>query len=70
MVLKNLLHIPHVNKNLISVSQSNKDNHVYFEFYLSVCYVKTQETKQIIVQEKIKDILYVFLALVPTLNIV
>jgi len=45
IVLKNLLHIPHINKNLVSVSQFSKGNNVYFEFYPDVCYMKNQETK-------------------------
>jgi len=31
--LHNLLHVPFINKNLMSVSQFAKDNIVYFEFF-------------------------------------
>ena len=42
LLLKNLLHVPYINKNLVSVSKFASDNHVYFEFYLSLCFVKSQ----------------------------
>lgn len=33
--LKNLLHVPNITKNLLSVSQFAKDNQVFFEFHPS-----------------------------------
>jgi len=33
VILNNLLHVPDINKNLVSVSKFAKDNHVYFEFF-------------------------------------
>ena len=36
--LKNLLHVPHIKKNLLSVSQFARDNNIYFEFYPNSCY--------------------------------
>ncbi|PON68583.1 hypothetical protein PanWU01x14_093920 [Parasponia andersonii] len=33
LILKNLLHVPNITKNLINVSQFSKDNSVYFEFH-------------------------------------
>ena len=39
-VLRNLLHVPHITKNLISVAQFTKDNNVYFQFSANACYVK------------------------------
>jgi len=58
--IHNLLHVPSINKNLMSVSQFAKDNSVYFEFFPNHCFVKNQDTKKIILQEKVKDDLYVF----------
>ena len=58
--LHNLLHVPSINKNLVSVSQFAKDNNVYFEFFPNHCFVKNQDTKEIILQGKVKDGLYVF----------
>jgi len=59
-VLRNLLHVPKITKSPISVSQFARDNHVYFEFLGNTCYVKHQETHQILLQGKVKECLYVF----------
>ena len=70
--LHNLLHVPSVNKNLLSVSQFSRDNGVFFEFFVDHCFVKNQDTKEIILQGKIHDDLYVFphlqQALQPSVN--
>ena len=34
-MLKHLLHVPHIKKNLLSISQFTHDNNVYFEFHPS-----------------------------------
>ena len=39
--LDNLMHVPTIAKNLISVSQFAKDNNIFFEFYPNSCYVKS-----------------------------
>ena len=54
------MHVHAITKNLITVSQFAKNNHVYFEFHANLCYVKHQETHQILLQVVIKDGLYVF----------
>lgn len=36
--LNNLLHVPSITKNLVSVSQISRDNNVYFEFHPNICY--------------------------------
>lgn len=38
--LQNLLHVPFVSKNLLSVSQFAIDNNVFFEFHPTFCLVK------------------------------
>lgn len=43
--LDNLLHVPSLTKNLISVSIFAKDNHAFFEFYPDHCCVKSSATK-------------------------
>lgn len=40
--LNNLLLVPSITKNLVSVSQIAKDNCVYFEFHPFHCFVKSQ----------------------------
>ncbi|KAG8472493.1 hypothetical protein CXB51_034175 [Gossypium anomalum] len=42
--LKNILHVPTVCKNLLSVGQFAKDNSVYFEFHPYMCFVKDIQT--------------------------
>jgi histone deacetylase 1/2 len=50
LTLNNLLHVPSITKNLISVSQFAKDNVVFFEFHPNHCVVKSQATKEILLQ--------------------
>jgi histone deacetylase 1/2 len=50
LILNNLLHVPAITKNLISVSQFARDNAVYFEFHPDHCVVKSQVTKEILLQ--------------------
>jgi len=52
--------VPHITKNLISVAQFTKENNVYFEFYPHSCFVKHQDSHQILIQGIVRDGLYVF----------
>nr|KYP47851.1 Retrovirus-related Pol polyprotein from transposon TNT 1-94 [Cajanus cajan] len=45
LTLNNLLYVPNITKNLISVNQFCKDNYVFFEFHSTFCLVKSQDTK-------------------------
>nr|KYP47652.1 Retrovirus-related Pol polyprotein from transposon TNT 1-94 [Cajanus cajan]KYP75240.1 Retrovirus-related Pol polyprotein from transposon TNT 1-94 [Cajanus cajan] len=45
LTLNNLIYVPNITKNLISVSQFCKDNSVFFEFHSTCCLVKSQDTK-------------------------
>jgi histone deacetylase 1/2 len=59
--LHNLLHVPSITKNLISVSQFAKDNNVFFEFHPDFCLVKSQGNKEILLQGDVgSDGLYSF----------
>jgi len=58
--LHNLLHMPSINKNLLSVSQFARDNGMFFEFFADHCFVKNQVTKETLLQGKVHDGLYVF----------
>jgi len=55
LTLHNLLHVPSITKNLVSVSQFAKDNNVYFEFHSNVCYVKFQVTSRILLRGHLGD---------------
>jgi len=60
LVLKNLLHVPLITKNLLSVSSFARDNNVLFTFTANHCYVVDQATKKILLQGTLKDGLYSF----------
>ena len=45
LALKQLLHVPSISKNLLSVSKFAHDNNVFFEFHSNHCFVKDQVTR-------------------------
>ena len=59
--LKNLLHVPNITKNLLSVSKFAQDNSVFFEFHPSFCFVKDLNTKEIVLKRTLDRGLYHFL---------
>ena len=64
--LNNLLHVPSITKNLLSVSKFAKDNYVFFEFHPHHCLVKSQGTHETLLQGVVGvDGLYSF----PNLNL-
>ena len=54
------MHVPGINKNLVSVFKFGRDDHVFFEFLRELCFVKSQVTKEIILQGWLKNGLYIF----------
>ncbi|KAL4290280.1 hypothetical protein GQ457_14G022540 [Hibiscus cannabinus] len=60
LFLSNLLHVPCVNKNLLSVSQFTKDNNVYVEFFPNSCVVKDLGTQQVMLRGLESNGLYKF----------
>jgi hypothetical protein len=48
LTLHNLLHVPTITRNLLSVSKFAKDNEVIFEFHTDTCLVKLQATKEVL----------------------
>jgi len=42
--------VPTITRNLLSVSKFAKDNLVYFEFHADKCFVKSQESKQVLLE--------------------
>ena len=56
--LKNVLHVPHINKNLLSAQRLAVDNHVFIELYPNVFFVKDIATKKILLLGRSKGGLY------------
>ncbi|KAG8496134.1 hypothetical protein CXB51_009382 [Gossypium anomalum] len=54
--LQNVLHVPNVCKNLLSVGQFARDNAVYFEFHPFLCYVKDIKTKKTLLMGHMHDV--------------
>ncbi|KAL4325007.1 hypothetical protein GQ457_11G008030 [Hibiscus cannabinus] len=50
LVLQNLLHVPAIKKNLLSVSQLARENNIYFEFYSNGCCVKDAQSRTILLE--------------------
>jgi hypothetical protein len=48
--LNDVLHLPHITKNLISISKLTKNNDVILEFYPLFCIIKDRRTKQPLLQ--------------------
>ncbi|XP_057745577.1 uncharacterized protein LOC130963484 [Arachis stenosperma] len=59
-LLSKLLHVPNITKNILNVYQFCYDNGVYFEFHANGCYVKSQETSELLLQRGVKNGLYKF----------
>ena len=53
--LHNLLHVPSITKNLVSVSQFTRDNNVFFEFHPNTCYVKSHGSPKILLTGHLGD---------------
>ncbi|KAF7808518.1 Retrovirus-related Pol polyprotein from transposon TNT 1-94 [Senna tora] len=58
--LNQILHVPDVSKNLLSISKFAKDNGVYFEFHSNKCFVKSQGDNHVLLEGRIKKGLYLF----------
>lgn len=49
-ILDNILHVPIIIKNLLSVSQYAIDNQDFFEFHPNYCLVKSQNSYEIVLK--------------------
>ena len=58
LALHNILHIPKITKNLISVSQFTKDNNMVAEFFSDGCLIKDKVTRQVLLRVSLKRGLY------------
>jgi hypothetical protein len=57
--LSNVLHVPHITKPLLFIDKFYHDNNVYFEFHVSVFYIKDIITKKVLLFGQSNDGLYV-----------
>jgi histone deacetylase 1/2 len=60
LTLSQLLHAPHISKNLMSVHKFAKDNNVYFEFHPNSCCFKSQVNNKLLLEGYARNGLYVF----------
>ncbi|KAG8487623.1 hypothetical protein CXB51_018130 [Gossypium anomalum] len=58
--LSNVLCVPSIRKNLLSVSQFTKDNEVFFKFHPTYCVIMDIKTKDTLLKGHIRDGLYHF----------
>ena len=56
--LRNILHVPNISKNLISVHRFATDSNVFFEFHPTYFLVKDQATRSLLLQGKREGGLY------------
>ncbi|KAG8499323.1 hypothetical protein CXB51_005887 [Gossypium anomalum] len=70
--LSNVLCVPSIRKNLLSVSKFATDNNVFFEFHPSYCVIKDIQTREILLRGQVCDGLYHFSvnssSLIPSVN--
>ncbi|KAE8701143.1 hypothetical protein F3Y22_tig00110548pilonHSYRG00344 [Hibiscus syriacus] len=50
LYINNLLHVPDITKNLLSISKFARENGVFFEFHVSHCLVKDEKTRKVLLQ--------------------
>ncbi|KAL4378290.1 hypothetical protein GQ457_02G009000 [Hibiscus cannabinus] len=60
LMLNNLLHVPSITKNLLSVSKCARDNDVFFEFHADTCYVRDERSNKVLLQGRECGGLYKF----------
>lgn len=58
VILSNILHVPDITKNLLSISQFLKDNAAIIEFHADFCVVKDLKSNKILLKGELKDGLY------------
>ncbi|KAK1577018.1 hypothetical protein Q3G72_018477 [Acer saccharum] len=56
--LRNVLHVPHIAKNLLSISKFTQDNNAIVEFCGDCCLIKDKDSKRILLKGLLKDGLY------------
>ncbi|KAL4311624.1 hypothetical protein GQ457_01G037100 [Hibiscus cannabinus] len=69
LLLRNLLLVPQITKNLISVSKCARDNGVYFEFHAGYCTVRDESSGEELIRGVEVDGLYTFANKFPSVSI-
>ncbi|KAL4353878.1 hypothetical protein GQ457_06G021620 [Hibiscus cannabinus] len=60
LVLSDLMHVPQITKNLISMSKLARDNHVFLEFHAFKCVVRDEDTGVVLLEGRESEGLYKF----------
>ena len=58
LLITNIFCVPQITKNLLSISQLTKDNHVYVEFYSDFCVIKDLATRKELARGMLSNGLY------------
>ena len=58
LLLNNILHVPHITKNLLSIHKFTTENNVFVEFHPFFCLVKDIQSGRILMRGEHKDGLY------------
>lgn len=58
VAFRNVLHVPDITKNLVSISQFLKDNNVVIEFYATYCLVKDLSSRKVLLRGVLRQGLY------------
>ncbi|KAL4324473.1 hypothetical protein GQ457_11G021190 [Hibiscus cannabinus] len=66
--LHNVLHVPSVTKNLISVSKLARDNNIFLEFHAKSCLARDEDTRAMLLTGDVVDGLYRFSSSVSLLS--
>ena len=56
--LQNILHVPAIKNNLLSIYQLTNDNYVYVEFHVDHCIIKEEGTGRPLLKGTVRDGLY------------
>lgn len=55
VALNDMLLVPNITKNLVSVSKFARDNHIFFEFHANYCCMKSQGTKEVLLEGILRE---------------
>jgi hypothetical protein len=58
LILKNILHVPAVNENLISIDHFSFDNQAFFELHLCHFFIKDGESRKVLHHNRVENCLY------------